>query len=327
MNGFNVDPGDRLAVVAFVVSVALSGLQLLLFEPPLPMGDPGAYLEMGGKYADALARTGSPLGLGPILSDLQPYLALPATGLLYGLFILIGGVAWIYLLQAIAMAVSAAAVVSICETHVSLRAARFALALVLVHPSFTILPGIVQPEPFILAAWSLAALLALHSLGSPPDRRGLLGAGLLFGAGLALHPQGLSFLLLAFALCLVPWYGTIARRPPLLVAPLLGVFAVLLPVAAAEHFSRPLAHVLDKQYGFFAYTSPHPLGFWLYLDSDGWQGPLRIEDTTYQKELIALKGESAKGRPTALDIVQDAMLKLVEKPGEIRQIGGGFGAL
>lgn len=284
---------SRLSVSAFALSLLLSGLQLALFEPPLPMGDPGAYLEMGGNYAEALVRLGSPLALGPILSDLQPYLALPATGLLYGLFVLIGGVGWIYLFQAMAVAVTAAAVVSICEAHVSQRAARFALALVLVHPTFTILPGIVQPEPFILAAWSLAALLALHSLGSPPDRRGLLGAGLLFGAGLALHPQGLSFLLLAFALCLVPWCGAIARRPSLLVAPLLGVFAVLLPVAAAEQFSRPLAHVLDKQYGFFAYTSPHPLGFWLYTDSSGWQGPLRIEDTTYQKELIAMKGEGA----------------------------------
>ena len=195
---------SRLAVVAFVLSLGLSGLQLALFEPPLPMGDPGAYLEMGGKYADALARMGSPLTLGPILSDLQPYLALPATGLLYGLFILIGGVAWIYLFQAIAMAVTAAAVVSICETHFTPRAARFALGLVLLHPSFTILSSIVQPEPFILAAWSWAGLLALHSLGSPLDRRGFLGAGLLFGAGLALHPQGLSYLLLAVALCLLP---------------------------------------------------------------------------------------------------------------------------
>jgi len=284
---------SRLAAVAFVLSLMLSGLQLALFEPPLPMGDPGAYLEMGGMYADALARLGSPLHLGPILSDLQPYLALPATGLLYGLLGLLGGVSWIYLFQAIAMAIAAAVVVLICEIHVSPRAARFALLLVLIHPSFTILSSIVQPEPFILAAWSLAALLALHSLGSPIDCRGLLGAGLLFGAGLALHPQGLSFLLLAFALCLLPWSRAIARRPSLLVAPLLGVFAVLLPVAAAEHFSRPLAHVLDKQYGFFAYTSRHPLGFWLYTDSSGWQGPLRIEDTTYQKELIAMKGEEA----------------------------------
>lgn len=282
-----------LALVAFVLSLALSGLQLSLFEPPLPMGDPGAYLEMGGKFSDALARLGSPLALGPILSDLQPYLALPATGLLYGLLGLMGGVGWVHLVQAIAMAVTAAAVVAICETHLNPRAARFALALVLVHPSFAVLPGIVQPEPFILSAWSLAGLLALRSLGSHPDLRGLLGAGLLFGAGLALHPQGLSFLLLAFALCLLPWSTAIAKRPSLLAAPLLGVFAVLLPVAAAENFSRPLAHVLDKQYGFFAYTSPHPLGFWLYTDSSGWQGPLRIEDTTYQKELIAMKGEGA----------------------------------
>jgi len=284
---------SRMAVLTFVFSLALSGLHLTLFKPPLPMGDPGAYLEMGARYADALARLGSPLGLGPILHNLQPYLALPATGLLYGLLSLIGGISWIHAVQAVAMAVAAAAVVSICESEMGPRVARVALGLVLIHPSFAILPAIVQPEPFILAAWSLAALLALQSLKTGSDLRGLLGAGVFFGAGLALHPQGLSFLLLALVLCLLPWSFTIARNPSLLAVPMLGVFALLLPVAAAEQFAKPLAHVLDKQYGFFAYTAPHPLGFWLYTDSSGWQGPLRIEDTTYQKELIAMKGEGA----------------------------------
>lgn len=282
-----------LGFMAFVSSLAVIGLQFAGHAQPLPMGDPAAYLEMGGKFADAMARLGSPLGLGPILSDLQPYLALPATGLLYGLLGLVGGLGVIYAAQALAMAAAVAALVSIAEAEIGPRAGRIALALALLHPSFSILPGIVQPEPFILALWTMAALLALRSLRDTPDPRGLLGAGMLLGLGLALHPQGLSFLLLALALCLVPWAGSLVRRPRLIVAPLLGAFSVLLPVAAAEHFSKPLAYVLDKQYGFFAYTSPHPLGFWLYLDSDGWQGPLRIEDTTYQKELIAAKGEGA----------------------------------
>ena len=282
-----------LTLVAFTASLVLTTVQLLGFEPPLPMGDPAAYFEMGGKFADALGRLGSPLGLGPILSDIQPYLALPATGLLYGLLRLLGGLGVIYAAQALAMAVTVAGLVSICETEIGPRAARIALGLALLHPSFSILPGIVQPEPFILAAWTTAALVTFRTLESGGDPRGLLGAGILLGVGLALHPQGLSFLLLAFALCLLPWASSFGRRPALLIAVLLGALSALLPVAAAEHFARPLAHVLDKQYGFFAYTSPHPLGFWLYLDSDGWQGPLRIEDTTYQEELIALKGEGA----------------------------------
>lgn len=282
-----------LGLMAFVSSLGVTGLQFALFEQPLPMGDPASYLEMGGKFADAMMRLGSPLGLGPILSDIQPYLALPATGLLYGVLSLIGGIGVIHAAQAVAMAICVSGLVSICETEVGPRAARIALVLALLHPSFSILPGIVQPEPFILAAWTIAALVALRSIGDPPDPRGLLGAGILLGVGLALHPQGLSFLLLALALCLAPWVRALVRRPVLFVAPVLGAFAVLLPVAAAEHFSKPLAYVLDKQYGFFAYTSAHPLGFWLYVDSDGWQGPLRIEDTTYQKELFAAKGEGA----------------------------------
>ena len=284
---------SRLTVLAFAASLVLTCVQLLVFEQPLPLGDPAAYFEMGGKFADAMARLGSPLGLGPILSDLQPYLALPATGLLYGLLRLVGGLGVIHAAQALAMAIAVGGLVSICETEISPRAARIALGIALLHPSFSILPGIVQPEPFILAAWILAALVALRSFREGFDPRGILAAGILLGFGLALHPQGLSFLLLALVLCLLPWGPSLLRRPSHLAALVLGASSVLLPVAAAERFSKPLAYVLDKQYGFFAYTSPHPLGFWLYMDSDGWQGPLRIEDTTYQKELIAMKGEGA----------------------------------
>lgn len=284
---------SALAFFALAASLVLTAVQILVYEQPLPIGDPAAYLEMGGKFADALARAGSPFALGPILSDLQPYLALPATGLLYGLLSLVGGLGVIYAAQALAMAVAVAALVSICETEISPRAARIALGIALLHPSFSILPGIVQPEPFILAAWTLSALLALSALREGLDPRAFLAAGILLGLGLALHPQGLTFLLLAFVLCLLPWMFDLKRRKALVAGACLGVFSVLLPVAAAERFSKPLAYVLDKQYGFFAYTSPHPLGFWLYMDSDGWQGPLRIEDTTYQKELIAMKGEGA----------------------------------
>lgn len=281
-----------LTALAFISSLAITGVQFLLFDQPLPLGDPAAYFQMGGVFADGMARLGSPLNVGPILSDLQPYLALPATGVLYGLLRLLGGLSAIYVAQALAMACAVAALVSISKSELGARAARIALAIALLHPSFAILPGIVQPEPFILAAWTGAAMLALRALRDTFDSRKLLGAGVLFGLGLALHPQGLTFLLIALALCLVPWGLDLARRPALLVTPMLGVFSVLLPVAAAEHFAKPLAYVLDKQYGFFAYTSPHPLGFWLYLDSEGWQGPLRMEETTYQKELIASKGEA-----------------------------------
>ncbi len=284
---------SRLSVLAFVSSLALTSVQLLRFNQPLPLGDPAAYFQMGGRFADALIHLRSPLDLGPLLTEVQPYLALPATGLLYGLLRFLGfGLAVIYAVQGLAMALSVAALVAICEAEIGSRAAKVALALALLHPSFSILPGIVQPEPFILAAWTMGALAALGALRTGGGLRGLLGTGVLLGAGLSLHPQGLSFLLVALALCLLPWGLWLAKQKALILAPLLGVVSVLLPVAAAEHFSKPLAYVLDKQYGFFAYTSPHPLGFWLYLDSQGWQGPLRIEDTSYQSELLALKGES-----------------------------------
>ncbi|MEO5762517.1 MAG: glycosyltransferase family 39 protein [Vicinamibacteria bacterium] len=286
---------SRLSVVAFAASLCLTTIQFAIFDQPLPMGDPAAYFEMGGRYAEAAAGLDSPFAIGPALSDLQPYLALPATGVLYGFLRFIGGegLGLIYAIQALAMAFAVGLIVAICETVVGPRAAKIALVIALLHPTFSIAPGIVQPEPFILSAWLMAALIMLRASDSPSEPRSLLGVGVLLGIGLCLHPQGLSFLLLALILCLVPWTFSLTKRPSQIAIPLLGAFTVLLPVAAAEHFSRPLAYVLDKQYGFFAYTSPHPLGFWLYTESDGWQGPLRIEDTAYQQELIAMKGESA----------------------------------
>lgn len=284
----------RLSRIAFGASLALSLTQLALFDQPRIIGDSAAYFDMAGRFAASLGHLASPLALGPALSELQPYLALPATGLLYGLLRLPAeGPAFIYPVQALFMALAVGALVALCEAEIGARAAWIALAIALAHPSFSILPGIVQPEPFILAAWTLAALITVRTLREGPDPRRLLGAGVLFGIGLCLHPQGLSFLLVALALCLVPWARELVRRPAILLVPLLGIASVTLPAAAAEHFSKPRAHILDRQYGFFAYTSPHPLGFWLYTDSDGWQGPLRIEDTTYQKELIAMKGPDA----------------------------------
>ena len=297
---------SRLTVVAFVAFPrTLRVLQFALFEEPIPVGDPGAYLEMGGKFAEGMARLGSPLGSRVrFLSDLQPYLALPATGLLYGLLIASsaasrgsicraggrvggdrGGRAGVDLSDADAMGPRVPPDSPLVLAAHSSRPSRFS-------------PAFVQPEPFILAAWTLAARLALHSSpGAVPIPAASWAQDFFSELGLALHPQGLSFLLLALALCaLLPWIGTIGRRPSLpRRGGVLGVF-----VRAPSHcrgralLAKPLAHVLDKQYGFFAYTSPHPLGFWLYTDSSGWQGPLRIEDTTYQKELLAMKG--AKGR-------------------------------
>ena len=281
-------------LTAFVASLTITAIQLALFEQPIPMGDPAAYLEMGGKYADAIRGMSSPLDIGAALLSIQPYLALPATGLLYGfLRLLSDGLNLIYVAQAVAMAIAVQGLVSICATEINDRVARIALVLALLHPSFAILPGIVQPEPFILAAWTGAALMALRAMRSGASPSTFLGVGLLLGIGLGLHPQGLSFLLIAIVICVIPWVATMNAHRPAVLATVCGGASVLIPLAVAQSYAKPAAYVLDRQYGFFAYTSAHPLGFWLYTDSDGWQGPLRVDDTTYQKELIALRGEGA----------------------------------
>jgi hypothetical protein len=60
---------------------------------------------------------------------------------------------------------------------------------------------------------------------------------------------------------------------------------VLLLTAAGESYARPVTPVLDERHGFWAYTASLPLGFWLFLETDGWQGPMRLDETRYARAL------------------------------------------
>jgi len=97
----------------------------------------------------------------------------------------------------------------------------------------------------------------------------------------------------------VPFAARLARRPA---RAWTGAFALgLVPVAAAtavgEAWSRPAAYVLEERHGFWAYTARMPLGFWLFVDTDGWQGPLRIDETRYARALFAAEEAGAVRGP------------------------------
>jgi hypothetical protein len=263
--------------------------QVLLLPQPLVIGDPAAYHDMGGRFLEALRDVRSPDGLGDAVQTLRPYGGLVATGLLYG--VLRGthdDLHTIYVLQALAMAVAVGVLVRASVRLGGERLGTVVGVLAALYATFPVICGIVQPEPFVLLLWCLGLDRLLRACSRRGDLRGFGLAGLCFGLGLALHPQGLWFLLLAGALLLAPFARALRQAEARLRAGAfaLGLLPVVLTTAVGEAWARPVAHLLDERHGFWAYTARFPLGFWLFLDSDGWQGPERIDDTRYARSFL-----------------------------------------
>jgi len=279
-------PNLPLLFGALALASCLS--QVLLLPQPLLIGDPGAYHEIGGRFLKALGGVRGPDDLVEAIEVLRPYGGLVPVGLFYGfLRFLSDEVSTIHAVQALIMA---AAVSFLVRAAVRLDGARLGWitgVLALAYPTLPLVCGIVQPEPVILLLWSLSLDRLLSARGSA-DYRSLGWAGMSFAAGLAFHPQGLWFLLLALLVLLAPFSPrlreeALRRRTA---AFFLGVVPVVVATAAGEAFARPAVHVLEERHGFWAYTAPVPLGFWLFLDTDGWQGPVRIVDTRYARGLL-----------------------------------------
>jgi hypothetical protein len=278
----------RLPLLFGPLALASFVAQVLLLPQPQIVGDPAAYYEIAGRTRDAFAGAGSLDGIADALQTLRPYAGLAFTAAAYaGLRALADDPMAIYLGHAVALALAVAFLVRAASRMGGARLAVLAGAFALAYPTFAVLCGIVQPEPFILLAWTWALDRWLEATARG-DRRGQALAGLAAGVGLALHPQGIWFLLAALALVLAPFLwkpGTPARRGAAAFA--IGLLPVVLATAVGERYAAPVAPVLDERHGFWAYTTALPLGFWLFLDTDGWQGPLRIDDTRYARELQA----------------------------------------
>ena len=277
--------------------------QVLLLPQPLLIGDPAAYHDIGRRFAAALQEVHGLGDVGDALQILRPYGGLAATGLLYGALIRArDALTTIYAAHALAMALAVGFLVRAAHRIGGPRLAVLTGLIALLYPTFPVICGIVQPEPLILLLWTYALdrLLRARDEASP---RGFAAAGLAFGLGLALHPQGLWFLLAALVLLVLPFARALSRPPArgLAAAFALGLLPVAVATAAGEAWSRPAAYVLEERHGFWAYTARVPLGFWLFLDTDGWQGPLRIDETRYARGLLSAEAEGAGGgRPGRL---------------------------
>ncbi|MBN2370868.1 MAG: hypothetical protein JXO72_10290 [Vicinamibacteria bacterium] len=285
--------------------------QVLLLDQPLIESDPWAYWDIGGRFREALSAVRGPDSLADALLTIRPLLVMPFTGLLYAAMRAIADhPTTVYCLHSVAMA---AAVGLLARTAGRIGGSRLALivgALAVLYPTFPIICGIVQPEPLILLCWTFALdrlLVAREQL----DIRAFGLAGMAFGGGLALHPQGLWFLLLASLVAIAPFGRRLfsARNRTALGAFALGVMPLTLVTAAGETYARPTTHVLAERYGFWAYKAPCPLGFWIFIDDDGWQGTVRLNETRYGRDLPA-SGAVARLTYTSRFVVENAVLSL-----------------
>jgi 4-amino-4-deoxy-L-arabinose transferase-like glycosyltransferase len=264
--------------------------QLTLYEQPAVAGDPAAYYEIGGRFRDALLGLRTPDDVADAVQTLRPYGGLALLGTVYGLLrALRDQPSTLYFVHALALSGCGFFLV---RSALRLGGRRLALVtgvLALSYGTFPVLAGILQPEPLLLLAWTFAFDALLSALDARDSRRAGW-AGFAFALGLALHPQGIWFLLAAFALTLLPFVRSLRAAPErhrLVRAFALGLLPVLLLTAAGESHARPVTPVLDERHGFWAYTASVPLGFWLFLETDGWQGPMRLDETRYARELRA----------------------------------------
>lgn len=290
-----VPTGLRLPVAFGALLFASCLLQLALYEQPLPAGDPAAYYEIGGRFKDALLAVRTPDDFADAVQTLRPYGGLALTGLVYGLLrALRDQTSTLYVAHALALGGCGFFLVRAAARLGGARLAAVTGLLALSYGTFPVLAGIVQPEPFLLLAWTFA-FDALLAATEAKDARRAAWAGLAFALGLALHPQGIWFLLVALALVLLPFARTLRApaRHALVRGFSLGLLPVVLLTSAGESYARPVSPVLDERHGFWAYTAGLPLGFWLFLETDGWQGPLRLDETRYARALRAAEGSGA----------------------------------
>jgi dolichyl-phosphate-mannose-protein mannosyltransferase len=291
--GAAAHPENRVAAIFAVLALVSCLAQVLLLPQPLVIGDPAAYHDIGRRFAAAMAEVRGPRDVADAAHTLRPYGGLAFTGLLYGTLLLVrDALTTVYVAHAVAMAGAAAFLVRAAARIGGRRLAVLTGLLALVYPTFPVICGIVQPEPVILLLWTLALdrLVRARDEASP---RGFAVAGLSFAAGLALHPQGLWFLLAALSLAALVAAPALIRVPARAwaIAFACGILPVALSTAVGEAWARPAVHVLDERHGFWAYTARMPLGFWLFLDTDGWQGPLRIDETRYARGLLSAEAE------------------------------------
>jgi 4-amino-4-deoxy-L-arabinose transferase-like glycosyltransferase len=280
----------HLAVLLALLATGL-GVQLYFFKAypqPVLFGDPRGYYETGQRFLAAARSLHDGGTLAAAFESVR------------GLFLLIGVGAIFATLEALRpgdfaffrIVLAAFNTLGMLGTFLlGRRLARSAwggwigLALAVVYPGFAVQTGRLYPDPvtgclFVWSAWFYLAGV------ERPSRRLLVACGLALSLALVVRTQLITYMFVVlpavFVVSAVLWMRAPQTRR---LALALALSLVPLPVAwwAVGRAVGKRDDVL--RLGNLTYQTPYPVGFWMFIESDGWPGPVRFKEVPYYLEM------------------------------------------
>jgi hypothetical protein len=166
-----------------------------------------------------------------------------------------------------------------------------ALVMAAVHPSFSMLAGRLYPEPAAAAGLVWASWLYVRGV-QRGHRPSLTAAGAVLVASLLFRPKLIPYVLVLVALVSVAVFAFRPRARPIVMAVALGWVPIGGLWVAAAVFAQGRLDATLPEYNL-AWKQPYPLGFWQFLDTDGFEGPYRLKTDPYYKAMEAAAASDA----------------------------------
>ena len=262
---------------------------------PLVIGDPGAHYEIAQNWwqaAKEALREGYPVRRRAF-RRLERYALFAVPASIYGgVDALVGqGPRGIYTYHAVVGAGAGVLLFfAVYRLSTSLWGGLLAQVAHLLYVPFIVISGLTLPEPTIVVLG--AAGLAAYAQGWSSGRTAwLVVSGFLTGFSFLVRPQSASYLLFLLGGIVLALYvfgrGAIRRGSSFFGLGLL-VPAVLWGFLLFQFHPSP---ALAERYGFWNYDPPYDIGFWLFLENDGWVGPLGFHEYPYGR---AFEAEAAR---------------------------------
>lgn len=279
-----------LAVAALLAAGLLVQLHFFAAYPqPIVFGDPRGYYETGQRLLEAAERWRAGESLGQVFDSARGLAFLAGVGSLFALLesqrpgdfaffrIVLAGFNTLAMLGIFLLARRLAR---------SELGGFFALAVAVVYPAFSVQTGRLYPDPvtgclFVWAAW-------LYLRGVQTGRaRWLVAGGLLLGVALLVRTQLAAYMLLVLPAALVLSCPLWLRRRETRRLALAFTLSLVPLVLAWTGIARAVSGRDDViRYGNLTFRPSYPLGFWQFLDTDGWGGPYRIKTEPFYWEMV-----------------------------------------
>jgi len=283
----------KRADLALLIALLAAGLGVQLYflkaypQPEL-FGDPRGYYETGQHFLEALRGLRAGTGVAAAFESVR------------GLFLLLGVGTIFASLEALRpgdfgfFRVAFAIVNTLAMLGTFLLGRRLArsnwggwigLALAVVYPAFSVQTGRLYPDPVTGCLFVWSAWLYLSGVESESKPR-LVACGLSMTVALLVRTQLITYMFVVLPLAFLAsarlWSRTQRTRG---LALTLALALLPLPVAwwAIDRAVGKRDDVL--RLGNLTYQTPYPVGFWMFIESDGWPGPVRFKEVPYYLEM------------------------------------------